>query len=575
MNSDDIRCMEFTSEEDGYLFYQSYAKCHGFVVRKDEVDRKKKHRAKTRVSCEAKLRIRLDYKTSKWKVVSFVETHNHELPPYSYVHLLPAYRGLTDADKAQVDRLHAYGVAMYSNFTEDKFEVLWKRMVAKHGLIRNKWVTKTYENRFGQVLREYRNNEMIADFKSMFTHPVLTTSLQKIESDAAKIFTLEIFREVKTEIELAGALNVIARVENGDKLIFKMNPYGKPGHDIQVVYDVANSQFLCDCRLFESRGIPCCHVICALKNENMQSIPSSLILNRWTKKCKIDLISTYQSEDVDTDVMKTARLGAVDGVFQRLGCIVVEKREYFNNIMEDLLKVTNKYEMIRETRATQTNREKIVKDPPVVKTKGAPPKKKYGRKRRRCSKCNRPRHISSCPELLGKEQEDHNMHDSGSEDNEDNGTTPVDEDNGGDNVLSNSSQRFNDNEVNVKLSCSDKVKEKEPKKQQNHSIGTTIGAKNEFYPGNYVLHSIPNYAFSHGSSTQPIGMPPQYGGVPMYPHGYVPIYPNMVMQNPQNAHGGGSWNDLLQQVMNNRIGLGGKPNKHTESMNGEQYIYLA
>ncbi|KAJ1394894.1 Zinc finger, PMZ-type [Sesbania bispinosa] len=447
-------------------------------------------------------------------------------------------------------------VAMYSNFTEENFEVFWKRMVAKHGLVGNKWVTKTYENRsmwasayfrdkffgrirttsqceainslvkayvnkkdtilefinrFEQVLREYRNNEMIAEFKSMFTQPILTTSLQKIESEAAKIFTLEIFREVKSEIEAACALNVIAREENGEKLIFKMNPYGKPGHDVQVVYDVVNSQFLCDCRLFESRGIPCSHVICAMKNENMQSIPRSLILNRLTKKCKSDLISSYQSEDVDTDIMKTARLGAVGGVLQRSGCISVEKIEYFNNIMEDLLKVANKYEMIGETRATQTNREKIVKDPPVVKTKGAPQKKSMREKGEDAQSAIEP-------------------------------------------------------EVNVKLSCSDKGKEKDADKQQNRAIGTTIGANNEIYRAN----SIPNYTFGHGSSSQPIGMPPQYGYVPMYPPGYVPIYPNMVMQNPDNAHGGTSWNGLLQQVVNNGIRISGKPTKHIKSMNEEQ-----
>ncbi|KAJ1429942.1 MULE transposase domain [Sesbania bispinosa] len=490
--------------------------------------------------------------------------------------------------------LDDFKVAMYSNFTEEKFEVYWKRMVAKHGLVGNKWVTKTYENRsmwasayfrdkffgcirttsqceainslvkayvnkkdtilefinrFEQVLREYTKNEMIAKFKSMFTQPILTTSLQKIEIEAAKIFTLEIFREVKYEIEVACALNVIAREENGEKLIFKMNPYGKPGHDVQVVYDVVNSQFLCDCRLFESRGIPCSYVICAMKNENMQSIPRSLILNRWTKKCKSDLISSYQSEDVDTYVMKTARLGAAGGVFQR-----------------------------------------------------------------------------SFPELVGKEQEEHNMHNSASEDNEENGSTPVDEDNGGDMELSNRTQRFKDNEVNVKLSCSDKGKEKEKDadkakgkqnhgvnckgkgkgKEQNRSIGTTIGANNEIYRAN----SIPNYSFGHGSSSQPIGMPPQYGYVPSIPlvmflftltwlckthrWWFKGLLVTTMRESPRrrweavegddnmgcdllhflamavNAHGGTSWNDLLQQVMNNGIGIGGKPTKHMKSMNGEQ-----
>ncbi|KAJ1427873.1 Zinc finger, PMZ-type [Sesbania bispinosa] len=453
----DIRNMEFASEEHGEIFYRAYAKRHGFVVRKDEIDRdikgnvimrqfvcnkegnrnkkhlmrvdRKKNRPLTRLDCQAKIRIHLDYKTDKWKAVSFVETHNHELTPSTFVHLLPSNRGLNNADKAQVGRLHAYGVrtchimgymldqkggygslgfcrkdlynyierqklekikdgdahsalcyiqakanndptlrasflasedaavvtdgdssmreaikqvfpnashrlcawhlhknacenvknagflddfkvAMYSNFTEDQFELFWKRMVAKHGLVGNKWVSKTYENRslwatayfrdkffgrirttsqceainslvkayvnkkdtifefinrFEQVLREYRNNEMIADFKNLFTEPVLTTSLCKIKSEASKIFTLEIFWEVKSEIEVVGALNVNERLDQGDKLIFKMSHYCNRGSEFQVEYDVVNSKFVCECRLFESRGIPCSHIICVIR----------------------------------------------------------------------------------------------------------------------------------------------------------------------------------------------------------------------------------------------------------------------------------------------------------------------
>ncbi|KAJ1405119.1 Zinc finger, CCHC-type [Sesbania bispinosa] len=544
MSPDDIRSMEFASEEHGGLFYQAYAKRHGFVVRKDEVcrdikdnvimrqfvcnkegtrskkhlmrvDRKKDHRPITRVRCQAKLRIRLDYKT-----------------------------GLNDADKAQVDRLHAYGVrtchimgkdlynyierqklekikdgdahaalcyiqakanndptlrssfvasedeflramsdkhpaavvtdgdnsmreaikqaAMYSNFTVDQFELFWKRMVAKHGLMGNKWVSKTYENRFEQVLREYRNNEMIADFKSLFTEPVLTTSLKENEREASKIFTLEIFREVKSEIEVAGALNVNERLEHGDKLNFKLNHYCNRGSQFEVEYDVVNSKFLCECRLFESRGIPCSHIICVLKNESMQSMPSSLIVKRWTKKCKSDLISIYQADDVDNDVMKEARLGAVGGAFQRLGCIAKEKKEYFNDIINDVLKLVQKYERIGEPHGTQTSREKIVKDPPVVKTKGASPKRKYGRKRKRCSNCNRTGHIlKRCPNLYGRTEEKMDEDKSPLGQDEDREGTPLDEVNGHGMEPSNQTQRVNHNEVNVKISDSRKGKEKQ------------------------------------------------------------------------------------------------------------------
>ncbi|KAJ1415903.1 Zinc finger, PMZ-type [Sesbania bispinosa] len=668
----DIRNMEFASEEHGEIFYRAYAKRHGFVVRKDEidrdikgnvimrqfvckkegsrnkkhlmrVDRKKEHRPLTRLDCQAKIRIRLDYKTDKWKVVSFVETHNHELTPSTFVHLLPSNRGLNNVDKAQVGRLHAYGVrtchimgymldqkggygslgfcrkdlynyierqklekikdgdahsalcyiqakanndptfrasflasedaavvtdgdssmreaskqvAMYSNFTEDQFELFWKRMVAKHGLVGNKWVSKIYENRslwatayfrdkffgrirttsqceainslvkayvnkkdtivefinrFEKVLREYRNNEMIADFKNLFTEPVLTTSLRKIESEASKIFTLEIFREVKSEIEVAGALNVNERLDQGDKLIFKMSHYCNRGSEFQVEYDVMNSKFVCECRLFESRGIPCSHIICVIKNENMQTIPSSLIVRRWTKKCKSDLISSYQSEDVDNDVMKEAHLGAVGGAFQRLGL--------------------------------QTSSEKIVKDPAVVKTKGAPPKRKDQQKM--------------------------------DDENEDEGNISLDEVNVDGMEPSDQTQRLNNNEVNVKISGRHKEKEKDCTQdvevkvsgthegkekgctQQvevkvsgshdgkarectqnvslNHNVGNKGKEKEKICPiAPSFMRPFHNYIFCPGMPSQMMHMPhPQYGYVPMYPTGYPMVYPNMVMQNPQ------------------------------------------
>ncbi|KAJ1430921.1 MULE transposase domain [Sesbania bispinosa] len=139
LTSDDISALEFCSENDAFNFYFSYARCHGFAVRRDDVikdskgmlimrqflcsragkrdkkhlirlDRKKEHRPLTRTNCQAKLRVRFDYKTGKYKVVSFLDSHNHELTPAKFVPLIPAYRGLSDGDKAQVDALHSHGV---------------------------------------------------------------------------------------------------------------------------------------------------------------------------------------------------------------------------------------------------------------------------------------------------------------------------------------------------------------------------------------------------------------------------------------------------------------------------------
>ncbi|KAJ1378725.1 Zinc finger, CCHC-type superfamily [Sesbania bispinosa] len=415
----DILALDFSTENDAFNFYFSYARCHGFAIRKDDrirdsegmvimrqylcsraglrdkkhlirLDRKKEHIPLTRTNCLAKLRVRFDYKSAKFKVVSFEDSHNHDLTPAKFVPLIPAYRGLTNGDKAQVDALHSHGVrpcqitgflvdqkggyrnvgfskkdlynyidevmrgkikdgdavdglsylqgkadnnpmmfseamfnkhptavvtngdgamrdaikvvfpnachrlcgwhlnknacenvknpkflddfkkAMYSNFTPNQFEEFWEEMVSKHGLQGNRWVMKTYDmkemwataylrdkffarirttsqceginslikayvrskntiiefiHNFENSLREYKYKELSSDFNSLYFEPVLTTSLQKIERQASKVFTLDIFKDVKYEIERAGALNVMERSLEGDNVVFKLNEY--------------------------------------------------------------------------------------------------------------------------------------------------------------------------------------------------------------------------------------------------------------------------------------------------------------------------------------------------------------
>ena len=49
-------------------------------------------------------------KTCKWKVIAFVESHNHGLTPLRFVRLILAYHGMSYADKAQVNSLLSVGV---------------------------------------------------------------------------------------------------------------------------------------------------------------------------------------------------------------------------------------------------------------------------------------------------------------------------------------------------------------------------------------------------------------------------------------------------------------------------------
>ena len=74
------------------------------------VDKKREHKSKIRTDYKARLLVYLDKLTKTQKESKLEEAHNHELIPQTFVHLIPNYRRMMDADKAQIDSLHRYGI---------------------------------------------------------------------------------------------------------------------------------------------------------------------------------------------------------------------------------------------------------------------------------------------------------------------------------------------------------------------------------------------------------------------------------------------------------------------------------
>ena len=243
---------------------------------------------------------------------------------------------------------------MYSNFTMEQFEEFWSELIQNNELEGNDWVKKTCANKslwettylhdkffgrirttsqcqainaivktyvrakgnifefmhnFEQVLRDYRNNELVADFKSKFTEPVLSTHLRSIESDAARIYTAEIFKEVKYEIIEAGAVSFKNKKRVGDTMVYTLRKYREKGIEREVVYDAASLELQCSCKLLESRGIPCCHVFFVMKEEDVDHIPKCLVMTRWTKNAKGVFLNSDSNGEIDSDMIEVARFG--------------------------------------------------------------------------------------------------------------------------------------------------------------------------------------------------------------------------------------------------------------------------
>ncbi|CAH9103728.1 unnamed protein product [Cuscuta europaea] len=823
LTPDEIRALQFGSEDEAYEFYSKYAKCHGFVVREHSVrrnksnklvtrhfvcnrqglrnpkhltrsDRKRGHRPLTRTNCDAKFHIRYKAKDSCWIVTCFQETHNHELTPSKYVHLLSAYRGMTDADKAQVDSLHSQGIrtchimgymvaqkggynnvgftkkdlynyfdskmcgdikdgdviaalsylhgkadndpmlyakfsttddgrlrrifwadgksrsdfacfgdvlafdttykknkynyplvifsgcnhhlqtsifgcalvsdettetykwvlesfleamgnkhpnavvtdsdgamreaikhvfpsafhrlcawhlhknacenvkiplflkdfktVMYANFTRDRFETFWKDMVVQHGLEGNSWVLKTYNNRylwataylrdqffglfrttsqcesinaiiktyvkkkcsffefmhnFERALREFRNNEFVADFKSHFTTPVLTTSLQKIEQEAAQIFTDEIFQEVKNQIILGCALIVKERVVNGDELIFRLTKYCDLDSETNVVYHTSKLEFSCACKRFESRGIPCSHIICVMKEEHVDHIPHHLVLTRWTKNAKSAFMSSNSCESTDPDMMELARFGAYSGACIRFCKVAAKTSGLYNDVMDDILHLTEKYEMLEKKKladpiGTEGSLVNHIGDPNMVKTKGAPKKNKSSMKRvRHCSNCGSTKHNARTCRNEKRKHENAFSHSDGSE-------------------FSTRSDHVSMLKKDGSRDC--KSKKAKGSSQDLEKDGMIKGVCSSDGGHPILSHTQPMFQpkqpqiYEHGSSSQANLNFLNYAGVPFYPHNVqsvmvppeVPIYP---FNTQSGVNKSSSCLELLQQVIKN------------------------
>ena len=68
----------------------------------------------------------------------------------------------------------------------------------------------------------------------------------------------------------------------------------------------------CSCQLFESDDIPCRHIFCVIKTQDILELPDSLIHPRW---CKADNEDYNKSDNL---------LFGVDSVLQNRRCVALQ-----------------------------------------------------------------------------------------------------------------------------------------------------------------------------------------------------------------------------------------------------------
>ncbi|RYR28746.1 hypothetical protein Ahy_B01g052914 [Arachis hypogaea] len=88
--------------------------------------------------------------------------------------------------------------------------------------------------------------------------------------------------------------SIVCEVDQ-QKMVFDMLVYSR----YQVVYYSQSSEVQCDCFMFQSNGILCCHSLAVLLHFCVTAVSSQYILSRWSKN--VSRRHTYIRSSIDMD----------------------------------------------------------------------------------------------------------------------------------------------------------------------------------------------------------------------------------------------------------------------------------
>ncbi|XP_025703524.1 protein FAR1-RELATED SEQUENCE 5-like [Arachis hypogaea] len=330
----------------------------------------------------------------------------------------------------------AFKTAVYGHFEVEEFDQYWADMVAAFRLEENEWIWATYEKRvhwanaylcdkfcaglrttsrceginaslkwfikssncllelvenLERVVKDYRNNEFIADYKSLYLEPVITTGLESIERAMSQIYTREIFFEVKKQIKGVAALIVLHRESSGSTEKFMFRKFRKPRRVYSVLYESNSERYECSCKLWNSIGIPCSHIICVLKKLEKDALPMRLVLKRWSKDAKS---GSFDDSDGGLDSNRAFRgwYGSLWTSCLPMCLLAAQRPATYEHAAAKIAQLLKEIEVEvskgnSSTSVHDTVDGEDILDPKIIKSKGAPRSTDNGKTARRCRRC--------------------------------------------------------------------------------------------------------------------------------------------------------------------------------------------
>uniref|UniRef100_A0A0R0FP05 SWIM-type domain-containing protein n=1 Tax=Glycine max TaxID=3847 RepID=A0A0R0FP05_SOYBN len=181
-----------------------------------------------------------------------------------------------------------------------EFEEKWKEMVATFELEDNTWIAELYEKRMKWSPAHLR------DYSSTYGNEVLQTNLRSLEQSDDHLLTKEMFKLFQSYLCRNIKLRVVDCKEMATFSIYTVVKYYS-GSVWLVSYCPSTVDFSCSCMRMQSIGLPCDHILVVLVSLNFMELPSSLVLNRWSKVATENIKDKYPNSAMYWDSQLMAR----------------------------------------------------------------------------------------------------------------------------------------------------------------------------------------------------------------------------------------------------------------------------
>lgn len=153
--------------------------------------------------------------------------------------------------------------------------------------VNNKLGMVEFYSRFYSAMESQRQKELKADHETLYGKPKLKTGLP-LELHASLIYTQNFFYMFQDELWSScmscGVKSSMAYNDNGDLSASLFNIIDS-SKETTISRDVviSASSIYCTCKMYESQGIPCRHIILVLKGQELNELPPYCVLRRWTR----------------------------------------------------------------------------------------------------------------------------------------------------------------------------------------------------------------------------------------------------------------------------------------------------